>query len=303
MIVAVVASLGALASRPEMAFVTPVGTTAVNRSYYGSDTRAQSLLVGAALAAVCLLWGPVRTRGGRLALWLAGLTGAVVIVVMWRTVTETSALTFHGGFALLSVATAGVIACVTSVSESPVTRVLSVPPFPYLGRISYGMYLWYLPVLLVMTSGRTHLEGVSLLAARMVVIVVIAAASFHLVETPIRRGALAGWRSWVAVPLAAVTVSVVPLLVPTLSALVPAADAPCKPNRSWPDRPMRFPSVDRCGSSSSATRWPAPSGSGCPRSPPTTAPRSSTRDHRAARSPKRARSGCCGTRSHRGNRA
>ena len=225
MIVAVVASLGALASALEMAFVTPVGTTAVNRSYYGSDTRAQSLLVGAALAAVCLLWGPVRTRGGRLALWLAGLTGAVVIVVMWRTVTETSALTFHGGFALLSVATAGVIACVTSVSESPVTRILSVPPFPYLGRISYGMYLWYLPVLLVMTSGRTHLEGVSLLAARMVVIVVIAAASFHLVETPIRRGALAGWRSWVAVPLAAVTVSVVPLLVPTLSALVPAADA------------------------------------------------------------------------------
>ena len=56
------AAVGALASALVMAFVTPVGTTAVNRSYYGSDTRAQSLLVGAALAAVCLLWGPVRTR-------------------------------------------------------------------------------------------------------------------------------------------------------------------------------------------------------------------------------------------------
>ena len=168
------------------------------------------------------------------------------------------------------------IACVTSLSDHPVTRILSVPPFPYLGRISYGMYLWYWPVLLVMTSGRTHLQGVSLLAARMVVIVVIAAASFHLVETPIRRGALAGWRSWIAVPLAAVTVSVVPLLVPTLSALVPAADAAVAPRVARPGRLDRDASVrpSRCGSSWSATRWPARWGSGCRRWPPTTAPRS-----------------------------
>ena len=38
--------------------------------------------------------------------------------------------------------------------------ILSVRPLPYLGRISYGMYLWYWPVLLVMTAQRTHLHGV-----------------------------------------------------------------------------------------------------------------------------------------------
>ena len=228
-VVAVVAAVGALGSAVLMALITPVGsaltTTAINRAYYGSDTRAQSLLVGAALAAVTLLWGPVRTRRGRIALWSAGLVGAVVVLVMWRTVTETSTLTFHGGFLLLAVATAAVIGSVTLIADHPVGKVLSVPPLPYLGRISYGMYLWYLPVLLVMTSGRTHLQGVPLLAARMVVIVVIAAASFHLVEMPVRRGALAGWRSWVAVPVAAVTVSLMPLLVPSLSAYVPSADA------------------------------------------------------------------------------
>ena len=37
-----------------MAVLTPVGAASVNRAYYGSDTRAQGLLVGAALAAVCL---------------------------------------------------------------------------------------------------------------------------------------------------------------------------------------------------------------------------------------------------------
>jgi len=224
-LVAGVAAAGAVASAVLMAVLTPVGTLSVNRAYYGSDTRAQSILVGAALAAVGLAWGPVRTVWGRRLLGVAGLVGAVVVVVMWVRVPETSALTFHGGFALLSVAAAGVIACVTLVPGHPLARVLSLPPLPYLGRISYGMYLWYLPVLLVMTSGRTHLDGLSLLAARLAVIVAIAAASYHLVEVPVRRGALRGWRSWVAVPVAALCVTLVPVFVPSLAGTLPAADA------------------------------------------------------------------------------
>ena len=213
-VVAVVAAAGAAASALLMALITPVGTVSVNRSYYGSDTRAQALLAGAALAAVCLWWGPVRTAVGRRALWVTGLAGAAGVVVMWRMVTETSALTFHGGFALLSLGTAAVIGSVTQLPDHPLARALSLRPLPYLGRISYGMYLWYWPVLLVMTAGRTHLSGVPLLAARLAVIVVIAAASFRFVETPIRRGALAGWRSWVSLPVAAMTVCLLPLLVP-----------------------------------------------------------------------------------------
>ena len=223
LLVAGAAAAGAVASALLMAFLTPVGATSVNRSYYGSDTRAQGLLIGAALAAVCLWWGPVRTAAGRRLLGLIGLAGAAGVLVMWRTVPESSALTFHGGFALLAVATAGVIACVTLLSRHPVAGLLSLPPLPYLGKISYGMYLWYWPVLLVMTSQRTHLQGVALLAARLVVIVGIAALSFHFVETPIHRGWLAGWRSLVVVPVAALAVALLPLLMPSASAVVPAA--------------------------------------------------------------------------------
>ncbi|HEX3980398.1 MAG TPA: SGNH hydrolase domain-containing protein, partial [Acidimicrobiales bacterium] len=91
--------------------------------------------------------------------------------------------------------------------------------------ISYGMYLWYWPVLLVMTPVRTHLDGVGLLGARMLVIVAIAAASFHFVETPFHRGWLAGWRSLIVVPLAAVVVSLLPLMVPSASAVVPPVES------------------------------------------------------------------------------
>ena len=222
MLVAGVALAGAVASALAMAYLTPVGSTSVNRAYYGSDTRAQGLLVGAALAAVCLWWGPVRTALGRRLLGLIGILGAVTVVVMWRVVPESSALTFHGGFALLAVATAGVIACVTLLTRHPVAGLLSLRPLPYIGKISYGMYLWYWPVLLVMTSQRTHLEGVGLLAARLAVIVGVAALSFHFVETPIHRGRLAGWRSLVAIPVAAIVVSLLPLMVPSASAVVPA---------------------------------------------------------------------------------
>jgi peptidoglycan/LPS O-acetylase OafA/YrhL len=232
-IVAMVATFGAFGSAVLMACITPTGNAAlttagvaaVNRSYYGSDTRAQSLLVGAALAAVLILWVPVRTRSGRIAIATAGLVGAAGVVAMWLMVGESSALAFHGGFLLLSLATAGVIACVTAIPRHPVTRFLSLAPFAYLGRISYGIYLWYLPVLVVMTAGRTHLAGLQLLGARLAVIVAIAALSFHLVESPIHRGALRGWRSWVAIPVAVATVSLVPLLVPSLAAVVPAAAA------------------------------------------------------------------------------
>jgi peptidoglycan/LPS O-acetylase OafA/YrhL len=236
-IVAVVATVGAVGSAVEMALITPTGNgalttagvTAVNRSYYGSDTRAQSLLVGAALAAVLILWEPVRTRRGRITVSIAGPVGAVGIVAMWLWVGQSSALAFHGGFPLLSLGAAAVIACITAIPRHPVAWFLALPPFAYLGRISYGIYLWYLPVLVVMTAGRTHLAGLQLLGARLAVIVAIAAFSFHLVESPIRRGALKGWRSWVAVPVAATTVSLVPLLVPSLAAVVPAGAAASAP--------------------------------------------------------------------------
>jgi hypothetical protein len=83
-------------------------------------------------------------------------------------------------------------------------------------------------VLVVMTSGRMHLGGVALLAARSAVIVALAALSFRFLETPIRLGALAGWRSWVAVPTVAVGISLVPLLVPTATASIPAIKFPAQ---------------------------------------------------------------------------
>ena len=67
-------------------------------------------------------------------------------------------------------------------------RAVNRRPLCGLGRISYGLYLWHWPVFVVADSSRLHLDGAALLSAQLVLTFAIAAASFYLVERPIRRG-------------------------------------------------------------------------------------------------------------------
>ncbi|HUZ44815.1 MAG TPA: acyltransferase family protein [Acidimicrobiales bacterium] len=241
-----VAVVGALASALWMIHLVPAGDADPSRAYYGSDTRAQGLLIGAALAVLCALWGPVRTARGRWALGCLGVAGATGVGAMWSLVPETSGLAFHGGFLLISLSCAAVVASAGLVPAAPVSRLLSLAPLRYLGRVSYGMYLWYWPVLLVMTGARTGVRGYPLLGLRLAVIVGLASASYRWVETPIRRGALPGWRALVALPVTAgvtafgmvAAVAASPLASPALPTSTSYLTALSRPA---PDRPVLSP--------------------------------------------------------------
>lgn len=198
----VVASLGAVASALWMAVLSPAGG-ATTRAYYGTDSRAQALLVGAAVAAAFARWGAVRGAAARRGFAGLALVGAGCSVLAWWAISFTSSLAFHGGFLLVSLAAVAVVAGVVQAPRGPVARGLAWAPVRGLGRISYGVYLWYWPVILVMTAGRMHATGWTLFAERTVVTVGLAAASYRLVEQPIRRGVLPNWRGLVAVPVGA----------------------------------------------------------------------------------------------------
>ena len=225
---------------------------------------------------------------------------------MWRTVTESSTLTFHGGFLLLSVATASVIASVTLIPRHPVTRFLSLAPVP----LPRSDLLRDVPLVPAGPPGHdlgaNPPAGASLLVGRMAAIVVIAAVSFHLLETPIRRGALAGWRSWVAVPWPWPPSPLVPSA--GTHALRPgarrwtAAVGPARPVLAGVDRglPVRPSGADppRRGLDGRLTRR-----GDVPRRRPRRRPGGERGSHRAARWANRARCGCSGTRSPRASRA
>jgi peptidoglycan/LPS O-acetylase OafA/YrhL len=219
----VICGVGALASAAWMWILTPANASP-NRAYYGTDTRAQALLVGATLAVVLAVF-PLRSERARRGGAVAGVAGLLGAAAIWYLVPETSTLAFHGGFLLASVASAAIVAGVVVAPTGAAARILSLRPLRYVGRISYGAYLWYWPVALVMTPERIHLGEWALFLCRTAVTLGIAALSARFVELPIRRGALPSRRALVAIPVAAgASLALVALsVVPASPAVAPAA--------------------------------------------------------------------------------
>jgi hypothetical protein len=91
---------------------------------------------------------------------------------------------------LQALAVALVIAAAVPPARGLVPAVLSSAPLRWVGLISYSLYLWHWPVDVYLSAQRTGLHGTSLLGARLGVTFAIAAASYVVVERPIRRGAL-----------------------------------------------------------------------------------------------------------------
>jgi peptidoglycan/LPS O-acetylase OafA/YrhL len=161
-----------------------------SRVYYGTDTRAQSLLVGALLAMLMLrVPGPTR-RTTRIALQSAGIVAAAALAYMWATVSDRSDSLYEGGLLLQAVLVAVVIATVVQHKAGLLGALFSFAPLRWIGRISYGLYLWHWPVFVALDPERVGLGGYRLFAVRAAVTFGAATLSYYLVEMPIRRGEL-----------------------------------------------------------------------------------------------------------------
>jgi peptidoglycan/LPS O-acetylase OafA/YrhL len=190
-------AVATVASAAWMAVVAS-GEADPSRAYYGTDTRAHTLLVGALLAAVAAQW-PLH-RLGRL-LGVVGLVGAALVGAAYVLVHESDTWMYRGGFLGLALATAAVVAAI-AVPRRPtsLTRVLAAAPLVAIGRVSYGLYLWHWPVDVVLTPDRTGLDGSgwwvepALLALRTAVTVALTLTSYWLVEQPVRRHGVDGLR-------------------------------------------------------------------------------------------------------------
>lgn len=238
------------------------------RVYYGTDTRAGGLLVGAALAFVWRPWEWIisgRFRRGLVfgstsAVGLAGLAGVGWAMWWYDLSFPTADPLFRGGFLITSGFTALAIAAAV-VPRSPLGFVLGLPPIRWVGTRSYGIYLWHWPIFQI-TRARVDVDLAEgpLLALRLAVTLVAAEVSYQLVERPIRERAVrtkiaalrkpgATRRGLVVAPLAVVagigvvalaqadfsfaaevaTDDVVVLAQPELSVTEPAPEAPTLP--------------------------------------------------------------------------
>jgi hypothetical protein len=185
-----------------------------SRVYFGTDTRAASILFGAALAAWLSWRGTIRDDVQRWAVEALAIAGALWLVFAWTHVDGQSTFLYRGGFLISALAVLAIIASCVQPERGPIERVLAFAPFRWLGLISYGLYLWHWPVFVVLQIERVHLGLTewTLFAAQVLVSLGFAVASYYLLEHPIRVRGLAAWgRSgrWLMPAGAAVAVLVI----------------------------------------------------------------------------------------------
>ncbi len=233
--------VGAMASTAEMALLYRPGADPT-RLYYGTDTHAQCLLVGAGLGvALAMVAERRRTRGlepgwratgpaGRRVLGVLGALGTAASAALWWRATYTGGFLWQGGFLLAALASAAVLVSVACADRSWLARALASPPLRFLGRISYGLYLWHFPLFQWVDAARTGLRGYPLFGLRCLVTLAAATASFYLVERPIRQGMiLRRWRAWVATPSAVAGVAAVVLVTTAGAGAGLASGSPSAP--------------------------------------------------------------------------
>ncbi len=195
----------AAASATEMALLYHPGFDA-SRIYYGTDTRAFELLIGALLA---MVWPTARLQprvpaGARRLLDATGIAALAGIgVLVWRT-DEYSPFLYPTGFVLLSIATAVLVAVLVHPAAR-LGRLLGAGPLRWLGVRSYAIYLWHLPILALTTPAGDHSVHLTRAALQAGATVGAAALSWHFVEAPIRYRRLPNLRPLaVLVPAAAI---------------------------------------------------------------------------------------------------
>lgn len=197
----VLATAGVLASAAGAILFT--SDESLNRVYFGTDTRAQALLVGAAAAALVVRDWSTLTMGGpqlstRWRRWVARILPVIGLAVsaLAAHYATGAAREFRGGLLIVvALAAVLVVAPVALEQSGPVARMLAWRPLVWLGAISYGVYLWHWPIFLALNGEHTGLSGWSLFALRCAATIALAAASWWLLEQPIRR-----WRP-VTVPM------------------------------------------------------------------------------------------------------
>ena len=161
----------------------------ISRIYFGTDTRAFSLLVGvvgAILYPMERLHSKVTPQQNMIYSILSLVSIAGLVTVMIYT-SEYNTWLYKGGFLLVAIL--GLIVIISSGKQHTLmSKLLSFKPIVFIGKISYSLYLWHFPVLVLTTPvSEIGNPNIFFVILRIVLTFAVAIVSYVFVETPIRK--------------------------------------------------------------------------------------------------------------------
>jgi peptidoglycan/LPS O-acetylase OafA/YrhL len=187
----IVLGLAALSAILMAVLYTPY--TDPSRVYFGTDTRASTMLIGACLAIVWSPWRLTRdtARSAPFVLDLFAAVGAIGVGWFLLNTGEFDPWMYRGGFVVFALLAALLLAGTVHPASRLAPAVFGLGLFRWIGVRSYGIYLWHWPIFMVT---RPHsdvpLTGTPLLVLRLGLTFGAAALSFKYVEEPVRAGAI-----------------------------------------------------------------------------------------------------------------
>jgi peptidoglycan/LPS O-acetylase OafA/YrhL len=172
--------------------------------YYGTDTHASALLIGAALA---LAW-PLRAltvipAAQARRLDIGGIAGLVVLAWAAGHFSGSDPIVYPAGLLLAAFAAAALVAA--AAGHGIIAALTSWRPLRWVGVRSYGIYLWHWPVIALGTAlAGPGASSPWLWPVETGVTIALASASWRYVETPTMRNGLGSTvRHWVQLVVAA----------------------------------------------------------------------------------------------------
>lgn len=151
-------------------------------AYLRTDARIVSLVVGA-LGAV--LWMKT-TYLSPLFLRMLSLPAVLAMVVIHSVADGWEPFVWDGGMAIFDIATMIVLLGLAQ-GVFPMVNALTHTAMAWVGKISYGLYIWQIPVLTLLNRHAEQLHQSFTFVAATALTIALGALSYYWVEQPVRR--------------------------------------------------------------------------------------------------------------------
>jgi peptidoglycan/LPS O-acetylase OafA/YrhL len=184
-----------------VSFTTCVWLTAVNpvTAFFQSPPRAWEFAIGGLISFAPIRW---LTAHETLCKWL-GIAGLVILILSSAFITDSGS--FPGYVAAIPVlATVATLQAGAGAPGSLVSRLLNLPALQYFGGISYSLYLWHWPVV-VIAREICLTNSAAVRVAGVVLSVLLAAITHVTVENPVRFNSFLVSRSFLSLGIAALS--------------------------------------------------------------------------------------------------